>query len=74
MEPLSTIKTGVTAANLAHKGWGWWQRLRNGTVNVTHPTNRSIVDESEWVTFEGLHKRAKKPGAHFWLISYRSEE
>lgn len=50
------------------QGWGWWKSLRNGKVAITHPVNNALI-QSEWVTFEGIHKSAQKPGAHFWLIS-----
>jgi hypothetical protein len=70
MDPVSAFSTGVTATDLAHKGWGWWKRWRHGAVSITHPSNRAIVTP-EWVNVEGVHKRAK---GHFWLITNSKDE
>lgn len=70
MDPASAITTTVKVGGLGYKGWGWWQHLRNGKVFITHPPNRSII-QSQWVTLEGGHDRAKRAGAHFWLLTTR---
>jgi hypothetical protein len=65
IDPLSAIKTGLTAAELTRQGWGWWSRFRKGTVRITHPTSGTPIKPG-WLDLSGTYNRAK---GHFWLFT-----
>ena len=61
---VTTAKTAVTAGELAHKGWGWISKWWYGTVSITHPQNRAVVQPAS-IELEGTHNNPKR--GHFWL-------
>jgi hypothetical protein len=72
MDP-ATINSGgkavLTAAQVAHQGWGWFKKWWYGSIAITSPQNRGMV-HPEWVHIEGTHS---KPRGTYWLVT-RGEE
>jgi hypothetical protein len=63
-------KAAIAIGETAYKGWTWFAKWRYGTVIITHPQNRAIVQPGP-VTVEGLHKNAK---GKYWLVSPRGDD
>jgi hypothetical protein len=61
----AAVNAGASAVKAGYHGWSWWNRLRMGTVAITHPMNRANISRPQFLV-EGTNHKAK---GKYWLVT-----